>query len=95
MPGELASDEVPNDQISAFKVNVFRVIFDHLKMKLKNRYGKIKELFQILACFYPKKLKDISNRILTINETSPKFISQMAEIDVFTLKEELDYFVSS
>ena len=95
MPGELASDEVPNDQISAFRVIVFRVIFDNLKMTLKTRYGKNEELFQTLAYFDPKRFKDINNRILTINETSLKFISQMAEIDVFTLREELYHFASS
>ena len=46
LPGELASDEVPNDQISAFRVNVFRVIFDNLKMTLKTRYEKMKNFFK-------------------------------------------------
>ena len=74
MPGEVASDEVPNDQISSFRVNVFKVIFDNLKMTLKNRYGKNEELFQTLIYFDPKRFKDINNRIITINETSLKFI---------------------
>ena len=66
-------------------------------MTLKTRYGKNKELFQTLAYFDPKRFKDINNRILTTNETSLKFISQMAEIDVFTLNlwEELYHFASS
>jgi hypothetical protein len=48
-----------------------------------------------LEYFDPKRFKDINNRILTINETSLKCISQMAEIDVFTLREELYHFASS
>ena len=55
---------------------------------------KIKTFLNI-GIFDPKRFNDINKRILTVNVLSLKLISQMAEIDVFKLKEELDHFASS
>ena len=58
---------------------------------------KIKNFFKHWHILIQRDMNNriMNNRILTINETSLKLISQMSEIDVFTLRDELCHFASS
>ena len=87
MPGEIISDEVPQNRLTRFRADVFRRVVDQITNSINERFSVNGELVKDTACLDPRRFKEINEK--GVPDNSLEKIADLAGVDSSKLKEEL------
>lgn len=98
LPGELVEDNIINDQLQKFTVNVHNTILDTIVESMRRRFLKHRDLYTDLSCLSPTNFKEITEQGLSsiaLTTLSNKLIQFNKNATNENIKNELISFAEN
>ena len=92
MPGEVVQDEIPDDALQRFRMEVFRPVIDQITNSLTERFSANSDLIKDTACFDPNRFPELSKTGVPVE--SLEKVASLVGVSATALKIELSSFIS-
>ena len=92
MPVQEVQDEIADDVVQRFHIEVFRRVIDQITTGITERFSTNSELIRDIACFDPNRFEELSKSGVPFNDLEK--VASLVGVSAVSLKAELASFIS-
>ena len=92
MTGQKVQDEIPDDVVQRFRVEVFRRVIDQITTGITERFSTNSELIRDISCFDPSRFEELSRSSIPVKGLEK--VESFVGVSAFSLKPELASSIS-
>ena len=92
MPGQEVQDEIADDVVQRFHIEVFRRVIDQITTGITKRFSTNSELIRDIACFDTNRFEELSKSCIPFNGLEK--VASLVGVSAVSLKAELASFIS-